>query len=195
MTETRPMDGYIDAALAALGSEDTEFYLTAKDSAASGAFGRATVVLSCRYKGCDWGFFVGEMELWEFAADAREHWEDKHAQAEGLAAAETASCPAGTTVYHCPLPDCGWTFAQPPPDPALPALPVIGGESLDDAISRGTTAILHEWYAEAERTIEAHLGVHTTLEWVTEINRLAGLMAKLGPVSGLSLPDIPLAGI
>jgi hypothetical protein len=81
MTETAAVDGYIDAALAALGSEDTEFYLTAKDSAASGAFGCATVVLSCRYQGCDWGFFVGAMELWEFVADARQHWEDKHVNA------------------------------------------------------------------------------------------------------------------
>ena len=81
MTETRPMDGYIDAALDALGGENTEFYLTAQDSAASGAFGIATVVLSCRYQGCKWGIFVGEMELWEFAADARSHWEDEHAPA------------------------------------------------------------------------------------------------------------------
>jgi len=88
MTETTPRDGYIDAALDALGGEDTEFYLTAKDAAASGAFGRATVVLSCRYQGCDWGLFVGEMELWEFVTDARAHWEDKHAPAEGLAAAD-----------------------------------------------------------------------------------------------------------
>ena len=79
------MDGYIDAALAALGSEDTEFYLTAKDSAASGAFGRATVVLSCRYQGCDWGLFVGEMELWEFVADARRHWEEVHGNAAASA--------------------------------------------------------------------------------------------------------------
>jgi hypothetical protein len=70
---------HIDQALDALGGEDTEFYLTAQDSAASGAFGHATVILSCRYKGCDWGEFVGEMELWEFVADARRHWEDSHA--------------------------------------------------------------------------------------------------------------------
>jgi len=71
-------DGYIDQALAALGGEDTEFYLTAQDAATSGAFGCATVRLSCRYQGCDWGLFVGEMELWEFVADAREHWESAH---------------------------------------------------------------------------------------------------------------------
>lgn len=79
MTETDPMGGYIDTALDALGGENTEFYLTAQDSAASGAFGHATVVLSCRYQGCDWGIFVGEMELWEFVTDARKHWEGEHA--------------------------------------------------------------------------------------------------------------------
>ena len=81
MAETRAMDGFIDAALAALGSEDSEFYLTAKNDADSGAFGRPTVVLSCRYQDCDWGFSVGEMELWEFVADARAHWEEKHRNA------------------------------------------------------------------------------------------------------------------
>jgi hypothetical protein len=75
----RPMDDYIDQALAALGSGDTEFYLTAKDASASGAFATPTVQLSCRYQDCEWGFFVGEMELWEFVADAREHWESEHA--------------------------------------------------------------------------------------------------------------------
>ncbi|HEV2452214.1 MAG TPA: hypothetical protein VGS62_09845 [Streptosporangiaceae bacterium] len=76
--ETRPMDGYIDTAVEALGGEDTEFYLTAQDASASGAFGCATVRLSCRYQGCEWGLFVGEIELWEFVADAREHWESEH---------------------------------------------------------------------------------------------------------------------
>ena len=72
---------YVDAALELLGGEDTEFYLTAQDTSASGAFGCATVKLRCRYQDCEWGFFVGEMELWEFVTDARAHWEDKHAQA------------------------------------------------------------------------------------------------------------------
>lgn len=71
---------YVDAAIELLGGEDTEFYLTAQDASASGASGRATVKLMCRYQGCEWGFFVGEMELWEFVTDARAHWEDKHAK-------------------------------------------------------------------------------------------------------------------
>ena len=86
--------------------------------------------------------------------------------------------PAGTTVYHCPLPECGWTLAQPPPDPAAPVA-VITGETLDEAISRVSMAIMREWYAEAEQALEAHLSTHTALEWVTEINRLTGIMAKV----------------
>jgi hypothetical protein len=66
------LDGYIDAALGALGGEDTEFYITVKDS---------HVCLQCRYRGCIWGEFVGEMELWEFVTDARMHWEGEHRQA------------------------------------------------------------------------------------------------------------------
>jgi len=72
-------DDYIHQALAAIGGEDTEFVLTAPDAAASGAFGHATVKLNCRYQGCEWGLLVGEMELWEFITDAREHWEGEHA--------------------------------------------------------------------------------------------------------------------
>jgi hypothetical protein len=69
---------HIDQALEALGGEDTEFVLTVKDKDTSaGAF--AAVLLSCRYQHCEWGESVGEMELWEFVADAREHWETVHA--------------------------------------------------------------------------------------------------------------------
>lgn len=85
---------YVDAALEVLGGEDTEFYLTAKDAADSGASGRPAVALSCRYQCCDWGLIIGEMELWEFVADARAHWEDKHAQAGNLAAADLDERPA-----------------------------------------------------------------------------------------------------
>lgn len=63
------MDALIDQALAVLGGDDTEFYLTAKGG---------QVVLSCRYQGCTWGEMVGEMELWEFVVDARKHWDEDH---------------------------------------------------------------------------------------------------------------------
>lgn len=87
---------YVDAALEVLGGEDTEFYLTAQDRADSGAFGRASVVLSCRYQGCDWGLFVGEMELWEFVTDARAHWENVHATAKAENATSPRTCkPSG----------------------------------------------------------------------------------------------------
>lgn len=64
------MDQFIDQALVALGGEDTEFYVAVKDGA---------VLLDCRYQDCPWGITVGEMELWEFVADAREHWQARHA--------------------------------------------------------------------------------------------------------------------
>lgn len=67
-------DDYVSQALDALGGEDTEFYMTVKDS---------RVLLQCRYQGCNWGEAVGEMELWEFITDAREHWEGKHARQGG----------------------------------------------------------------------------------------------------------------
>ena len=86
--------------------------------------------------------------------------------------------PAGTADHRCPLPGCGWTFTQPPP-PAPPDIPVINGESLEQAIGRASLAGLQEWYAEAERVVEAHLGGHTTLEWVTEVARLNGIIAEL----------------
>jgi hypothetical protein len=78
--------------------------------------------------------------------------------------------------WCCPLPQCGWTHAQPPPDAMSPGpvVPVLPGEGLDEAISRASAAILREWYAGAEVVIEAHLGTHTTLEWVTEVMRLRG---------------------
>ena len=81
MDEICPMDGYIDAALDALGGGDTEFYLNGCGGSVGVGVEHA-VRLTCRYQDCEWGFFIGEMELWEFVADAREHWEDAHAQAE-----------------------------------------------------------------------------------------------------------------
>lgn len=64
-------DEWIDQALEALGGEDTEFYMVVKNGG---------VCVQCRYQGCEWGEYVGEMELWEFVVDARGHWEEKHKQ-------------------------------------------------------------------------------------------------------------------
>jgi hypothetical protein len=51
-------------------------------------------------------------------------------------------------------------------------VPAVAGESLGEAISRASMAIMREWMAGAEQALEAHLCTHTTLEWVTEISRL-----------------------
>ena len=74
MTDLRLPDLAIDQALVALGSDESEFYLTARNGDDF-----ASVVLSCRYGDCDWGISVGKMELWEFVVDARRHWDDTHA--------------------------------------------------------------------------------------------------------------------
>lgn len=76
--------GYIDQALHALGGEDTDFMVTAKiDVELLGADRepRATLRLSCSVNGCKWGYLVGQMELWELVADARQHWEQAHVSA------------------------------------------------------------------------------------------------------------------
>jgi hypothetical protein len=62
-------DRYIDEVIAALGGGNTEFYLVIKNS---------RIALECRYQGCNWGETTGEIELWDFAVDAREHWDAAH---------------------------------------------------------------------------------------------------------------------
>jgi hypothetical protein len=63
---------YVDQAVEVVGGENTDFMLTAvqKD------YG-LVISLDCRV--CNWGLTVGQMELWEFITDAREHWETIHA--------------------------------------------------------------------------------------------------------------------
>lgn len=60
---------YVEAALELLGSEDTEFML---------AVVSGHVAVQCRYQGCNWGESCGEIELWEFVVDARDHWDTVH---------------------------------------------------------------------------------------------------------------------
>jgi hypothetical protein len=60
---------YVEAALDLLGGEDTEFKLSVRED---------RVLLSCGYGDCSWGFTISAMELWEFVADARDHWETAH---------------------------------------------------------------------------------------------------------------------
>jgi hypothetical protein len=64
------MMGYVDQALDALGGEDSDFIVKV---------GKHGIDLDCRV--CGQGVYaVGAIELWELVADAREHWEQKHAQ-------------------------------------------------------------------------------------------------------------------
>lgn len=115
-TEPRPTDGYIDAALEALGSEDTEFWLKGRASEDC----EHAVQLSCRYQGCQWGIYVGEMELWEFVADARQHWEGEHAPPK----------PAATTADRRTSPNLGYGLGRIPRlSSGLCAKPTFRGSS------------------------------------------------------------------
>jgi hypothetical protein len=69
---------YVEAAVELLGGEDAEFYLTAGEDTRFQP-SRFVVTLNCRYGDCEWGESVGQIEMWEFAADARSHWETEHA--------------------------------------------------------------------------------------------------------------------
>lgn len=74
-----PPGEIIDDAVAALGGEDTEFYLNAGMLMDGTPNAKPCVTLNCCYDDCEWGYSIGQQELWEFVADAREHWEEKHA--------------------------------------------------------------------------------------------------------------------
>jgi hypothetical protein len=54
------------------GAEENDFMLTARID----DDGAPRTHLECR--SCGWGLAVGQMELWEFIAEAREHYETKH---------------------------------------------------------------------------------------------------------------------
>lgn len=69
----------IDAALELLGEEDSEFYLTAGMFDDGTPKARPCVTLNCGYDDCEWGYSIGQIPLWEVIADARMHWEEKHA--------------------------------------------------------------------------------------------------------------------
>lgn len=73
-----PWQAWLDDILTALGGEDAGFVVKTKTDGKSGS---PLVLLSCNYGGCPWGVTIGEIELWELALEAREHWEAKHAPA------------------------------------------------------------------------------------------------------------------
>ncbi len=83
--------------------------------------------------------------------------------------------PPGSSVWSCPLTGCEWTHTQAAPDAASPAGFVVPAATLEESLQRASMAIMTEWYASAERAIEAHLSTHTPLEWVTEVQRLRRL--------------------
>ena len=72
---------YVDQAVQVLGGEATDFMLDAQIRQDGLGEKHPTIALSCRAEGCAWGFTVGQMELWEFITDARDHWESTHAAA------------------------------------------------------------------------------------------------------------------
>lgn len=65
--------GYVDQALDALGGEDADFMVAADVVA-----GNVALRLSCRAGGCEWGYTIGQIEVWELVTDARAHFEDTH---------------------------------------------------------------------------------------------------------------------
>lgn len=74
--------GFVDQAVAALGGEGSDFIVKGIPGSAQVPY---AVGLFCRTCGSANGdrltgvYSVGEIELWELAADAREHFEDIHA--------------------------------------------------------------------------------------------------------------------
>lgn len=101
---------------------------------------------------------------------------------------ETERLPAGTTIYHCPLEACEWTYAQPPPGTEIaemPSVPVGYAATLDEAISQGVFATMTDWLGGADRVLEAHLKTHSLLEWVQEVTALRNDLGLLLAVATL----------
>jgi hypothetical protein len=80
--------------------------------------------------------------------------------------------PAGTTLYHCPLPACGWTHAELP----------ITGEELAASLPEAAFDVAMRRALAVENEAAAHLAGHSLLEWVTEIGRLRGELGAYGKV-------------
>jgi hypothetical protein len=69
---------YVDEALDALGGEDADFWVKGIPGIQGAPY---AVGLFCRTCGPGAGVYsVGEMELWELVADAREHFVTQHAK-------------------------------------------------------------------------------------------------------------------
>jgi len=72
-------EDFTGEALAALGSDDCDFMVTAFMRDYNG-FEDPAFKVECRLPGCEWGFSVGQMEVWEIVSGCREHWQDAHAR-------------------------------------------------------------------------------------------------------------------
>jgi hypothetical protein len=85
---------------------------------------------------------------------------------------------SGTTIYHCPLSTCEWQYVLPegdewrdiqPPNPEA----LAGVEAGDFAAAIGRQRMCY-----VESILSAHAATHTTVEWITEINRLRGVAER-----------------
>lgn len=78
---------------------------------------------------------------------------------------------------YCPLPECSWACDEPPPDPGAAPVPGSGApDGVAAAIGAHVTGMLIRQATAAEALVKSHLETHSLLEWVTEINRMTGLM-------------------
>lgn len=88
----------------------------------------------------------------------------------------------GTTRYLCPL-RCGWHHDVPPPSAAdaagIPVPPDV--TDLSGAISHLAAEAARRTAATTEGALAAHLGTHTTVEFVTVIERLHAEVRQLTP--------------
>jgi rubredoxin len=97
---------------------------------------------------------------------------------------ETEALPAGATVYRCPL--CDWVFAQPPGDAGIrPAADIF--EAISAAMARAEAEL-----TAMEAAVQAHLGTHGLLDWLTEVTRLRDEVARLeGEIRRLAVTGLP----
>jgi hypothetical protein len=88
--------------------------------------------------------------------------------------------PPGTTRYLCPA-QCGWYHDVPPPTAADAAgIPVPeSATNISEAISYLAGEAVLRTAAATEAVLVAHLDTHTTLEFVTALERLHAEIREL----------------
>jgi hypothetical protein len=108
-----------------------------------------------------------------------------------------AGMPAGSSVWYCPL--CNWVHAQPPPfayaAPVNPAMVVGPHGPAFEALAELTREIegepLADWYAAADKVIEAHVSTHPLIEWIREVMRLREQLAAANTRGGEIVQHAP----